>query len=83
MDAFSVSVLNDALKWREANADAKAKIGLPRTAPKPAVPPKPSVKPTASPSRHGSPQSARIQTLQRKPNLTVDEAVELMDLQGT
>ena len=83
MHAFSVSVLNDALKWREANADAKAKIGLPKTAPKPAAPAKPSVKATASPARSGSPQSARIQTLQRKPNLTVDEAVELMDLQGT
>lgn len=83
MDAFQVSVINDALKWRAANADAKAKIGLPRTAPKPAAPAKPSVKATASPARSGSPQSARIQTLQRKQHLTVDEAVELMDLQGT
>jgi hypothetical protein len=32
LDAFSVSVLNDALKWREANANAKAQIGLPKTA---------------------------------------------------
>lgn len=83
LDAFQVAAMNDALKWREANAKAKAQIGLPKTAAKPAAIVKPTVKPTAAPTRAGSPQQARIQALSRKPSLTTDELVELMDLQET
>lgn len=83
IDAFQVCAINDALKWREANAKAKAQIGLPKTPAKPAVAPKPSVRPTAAPARAGSPQQARIQQLNRKTSLTTDELVELMDLQET
>lgn len=83
MSADQVAVLNDALKWREANANAKAQIGLPKTPAKPASTPKPTVKATAAPGRAGSPQHARMQALSRKSSLTIDEAVELMDLQET
>lgn len=80
MDAFSVSVLNDALKWREANADAKAKIGLPKTAPSPASPARPSVKPTAAPARSSSPNSARIAAAEaafaKNPSINNLEALE-------
>lgn len=79
-----------AIGWKaylydKLNADAKTKAASPKTPaqPKPATPARPSVKPTAAPARAGSPQSARIQALQRKTSLTTDELVELMDLQGT
>lgn len=81
LDAFQVAAMNDALKWREANAKAKAQIGLPKTPAKPATPGKPSVKPTAAPGRSGSPQHARLQQLARKSNLSMDEAVEQMALE--
>lgn len=82
--ATEASVAYDAMRWREAQAQAKAKIASPVT-PKPAaVTARPTVKPTAVPSNR-NPQSARIQTLNRKPSLTIDEAVELANLkeQGT
>lgn len=82
LDAFQIAAMNDALKWREANAKAKAQIGLPKTAQKPAVPARPSVKPTAAPARNGSPQSARLNVLSKKSSLTIDEAVELRNLKG-
>lgn len=79
-----------AIGWKaylydKLNSDAKAKAASPKTPAqtKPATQARPSVKPTAAPARAGSPQSARIQALSRKPSLTTDELVELMDLQGT
>lgn len=79
-----------AIGWKaylydKLNADAKAQALSPKTPaqPKPATPAKPYVKPTAAPARASSPQSARIQALLNKKVRTVDEAVELMDLQGT
>lgn len=79
LDAFQVSVLNDALKWREANADAKAKLSLPKAPVKAATPPKPTVKPTASPAR-GSPNSARLAAAEaafaKNPSINNLEALE-------
>lgn len=83
ISALETSIAYDAMRWRQAQAKAKEQSSAPRTQAKPAVAPKPSVKSTAAPARAGSPQSARIQALQRKSQLTVDEAVELMDLQET
>lgn len=82
-DDVELSVLYDAMLMRQARAKAQQQSNAPRTQAKPAVAPKPSVRPTAAPGRAGSPQLARIQTLQRKPSLTTDELVELMDLQET
>jgi hypothetical protein len=82
--AAELSIAYDAMRWRQAQAEAKAKSETPKTTqPKPATQPKPTVKSTAAPARAGSPQSARIQALQKKPSLTTDELVELMDLTGT
>lgn len=79
-----------AIGWKaylydKLNADAKVKAASPKTPAqtRTAPPAKPTVKATAAPARAGSPQSARIQALSRKPSLTTDELVELMDLQGT
>lgn len=83
--AAELSIAYDAMRWRQAQADAKAKASAPKTPaqPKPATQARPSVKATASPARAGSPQQARLQQLLRMPTRTVDEAVELMDLQET
>lgn len=80
--AAELSIAYDAMRWRQAQADAKAKASAPRTQAqtKPATQPKPAMKPTAAPARAGSPQLARLQQLQRKPRLSIDEAVELLDL---
>jgi hypothetical protein len=86
MDAFSVSVLNDALKWREANADAKAKIGLPKTtANKPAVAPKPTVRPTAAARALRLPRSRKAQDTGRPvhQNPSVENLEALLKAQGT
>jgi len=82
--AEELSIAYDAMLYRQAKAEAKAKTVAPKTTqPKPAATPKPTVKSTAAPARAASPQLARIQALQKKPRLSVDEAVELMDLTGT
>lgn len=70
-----------AYLFDKLQADAKAQTSAPPRQAKPATVPKPTVRPTATPARSGSPQQARINTLLRKPSLTTDEAVELLDLQ--
>lgn len=76
--ALETSLAYDAMRWRNAQAAAKAKASAPPTL-KPAAA-KPTVKPTAAPSRSGSPQLSRLQQLNGKSRLTMDEAVERMDL---
>lgn len=83
MSALETSIAYDAMRWRQAQAEAKAKSSAPKPAPKSAAVPKPSIRATAAPAKGGSPQQQRIQTLERKPSLTIDEAVELLDLQGS
>jgi hypothetical protein len=70
-----------AYLYDKLHADAKAKASAPPTQARAPAVPKPTVRPTATPARSGSPQQARINTLMRKPSLTTDEAVELLDLQ--
>lgn len=82
MSALETSIAYDAMRWREAQAQAKAKSSAPKPVPKPAAVPKPTVRATAAPARGGSPNQARINVLNSKSNLTVDEAVELLDLTG-
>ena len=83
ISALATSLAYDAMRFRQAQAKAKEQAAAPRTpARQPATQARPSVRPTAAPARAGSPQQARIQQLSRKPSLTVDEAVELLDLQG-
>lgn len=83
--ARQLSMGYKAFLYDQANASAKAQSSAPSTPAqtKPATPARPSVKATAAPARAGSPQSARLQALSRKPSLTTDELVELMDLQET
>lgn len=83
LDAFQVSAMNDALKWREANATAKAQMALPKTPAKPAASPKPSVRPTAAPS--GSPQSAKLKALEAafEKDGSVENLEALLNAQGT
>jgi hypothetical protein len=83
LSAWESSIAYDAMRWRQAQAKAKDQSSAPRTQPNRTVtPPKPSVRPTATPGRAGSPQQARLQQLSRKPSLTMDEAVELLDLKA-
>jgi hypothetical protein len=70
-----------AYLFDKLQADAKAKASAPPTQARTTTVPKPSVRPTATPARNGSPQQARINSLSRKSSLTMDEAVELLDLQ--
>lgn len=80
-DDVELSLLYDAMRFRSAQADAKAKAANPpKQAPKPAAQPRPTVRPTAAPARAGSPQQQRLQQLERKGRLTMDETVELLDL---
>jgi len=66
------------MKWRNGQAAADKLINQPKPV---QVPKRTPAKPAAAPQ--ASPQSARLQTLLRKGNLSTDEAVELMALQGT
>lgn len=81
ISALETSIAYDAMRWRQAQAKAKEQASAPKTPAKPAIAPKPSVRSTAAPGRGGSPQHARIQQLMRQPHRSVDEAVELMELQ--
>lgn len=85
LDAFQIAAMNDALKWREANANAKAQIGLPKTAAKPAAPARPSVKPTAAPARPGSSQQVRLKSLESKfaSDPSIENLEALLNAQGT
>ena len=77
VDARLLSLADDALKYRELKAEM-AKAVKQSAAPK--LPANPTVRPTAAaPSR--SP-NARLDTLNRKRTLSIDEAVELQTLRG-
>ncbi len=80
VDARILSMAYDAYRWNQAQAKAQAQArSQPQAAPK--LQPKTVVKPTASASSR-SPNQARMETLNRKRSLTVDEAVELTLLKG-
>lgn len=78
LTALEASFAYDAMKWRNGQATAKKLVNATPTA---APVRKTPAKPPAS-STPGSTQSARIDTLSRKRELTIDEAVELATLKG-
>lgn len=78
--ASQVSLAYDAMRWRNAQAEAKAKASTPKAQPQ-AAPSKPVVRPTAAPQA-SNPQTARVQQLLKKSSLTIDEATELATLRG-
>lgn len=81
--AQELLIARKAMLWDQANAQAKAKASAPAAPKNPAAQQqRPSVRPTAAPAQRNS-QSARLQTLSRKPSLTIDEAVELANLKDT
>lgn len=85
--AEELSIAYDAMRWRQAQADAKAKSSAPKTPAQnqPATPAKPSVRPTAAPARAGSPQLAKLRALEtafdKNPSKANLEA--LLEAQGT
>lgn len=78
LTALEASFAYDAMKWRNGQATAKKLVNATPTA---APVRKTPAKPPAS-SAPGSTQSARIDTLSRKRELSIDEAVELATLKG-
>jgi len=78
LTAIEASIAYDAMKWRNGQATAKKLVNA---APIAAPVRKTPAKPPAS-SAPGSTQSARIEALSRKRELTVDELVELRTLKG-
>lgn len=76
--AWQTALAYDAMKWRNGQQTAKQLVNATPTA---APVRKTPAKPPAS-STPGSTQSARIDTLSRKRELTIDEAVELATLKG-
>jgi len=85
MSALETSIAYDAMRWRAAQADARAKLSAPKAPAKPAAAPKPTIRPTASPARSGSPQLARLHALEtafeKNPSKANLEA--LLEAQGT
>lgn len=82
MTANETAIAYDAMRWRNAQADAAKQAANPKPQLKPAAQPqRPSIKGTATPTSR-NPQSARLQTLTRKSSLSIDEATELLTLQG-
>jgi len=78
LTALEAAFAYDAMKWRNGQAKAKQLVNAtPIAAPVRKTP----AKPPAS-STPGSTQSARIEALSRKRELTVDELVELRTLKG-
>jgi hypothetical protein len=76
--AWQAAIAYDAMKWRNGQATAKALVNAkPQAAPVKRTPAK--VPAAATP---GSTNSARIEVLSRKRELTVDELVELRTLKG-
>lgn len=76
--AWQAALAYDAMKWRNGQATAKALVNAkPQAAPVKRTPAK--VPAAATP---GSTQSARIDALSRKRELSIDEAVELANLKG-
>lgn len=78
LSALEVGFAYDAMKWRNGQATAKKLVNA---APIAAPAKKTPAKPPAS-SAPGSTQSARIEALSRKRELSIDEAVELATLKG-
>lgn len=78
LSALEVGFAYDAMKWRNGQATAKKLVNA---APIAAPAKKTPAKPPAS-SAPGSTQSARIEQLSRKRELSVDELVELRTLKG-
>jgi len=76
--AWQASLAYDAMQWRNGKQTAKALVNA---APIAAPAKKTPAKPPAS-SAPGSTQSARIEQLSRKRELSIDEAVELRNLKG-
>lgn len=82
--AVQTSIAYDAMRWRQAQAKARDLAAAPQVqVTKPVATPKPTVKPTARPGNGGSPQSARLQALNSKRVLSLDEAVERLNLMET
>lgn len=78
LTAIEASFAYDAMRWRNGQATAKKLVNA---APIAAPARKTPAKPPAS-SAPGSTNSARIDTLNRKRELTIEEAVELANLKG-
>lgn len=77
--ARQLAIAYDAKRWRDAQAKAKEQAANPNPVPKPAAPaPRPTVRGTAAPARAS--QNSRLEQLNRKPKLSIDEAVERMGL---
>lgn len=74
--AVELAIAYDAMKWRNAQATAKTLASAPK---QPAQPKRTPVKPGAAPVQRSTQQS-RIDTLSRKRELSIDEAVELATL---
>jgi hypothetical protein len=74
MSAEEAAYVNDALKWREAQASAQV-----RARPTPSA--KPVVRPAAAPAIRST-QSSRLRQLASKRTLSIDEAAELLTLKG-
>jgi hypothetical protein len=78
--ARQLAIAYDAKRWRDAQAKAREQAANPQPVTKPAAPaPRPTVRATAAPAQ-GHPKNARLEALSRKRSLTIDEAVERMDL---
>ena len=79
LSATEASLAYDAMQWRNGQAKAKALINAPKNQPAARKTP---VKPTGT-GPQGSPQQNRLSALNRKRELTIDEAVELANLKGS
>ena len=78
--AWQAAIAYDAMKWRNGQAKADALIKTPQPVQTQAR--RTPAKPTASASA-GTTQQARIDVLNRKQELSIDEAVELANLKGS
>src|SRR5262249_4156272 len=76
MNAEEAAYVNDALKWREAQAKARTASSQPKNQPQ-----RPTVRPTAGVPAQ-SQQSARLRHLSSKRKLSIDEAAELLSLKA-
>lgn len=82
MSAKEAAIAYDAMRWREAQKRAAAQPKKPAPAVAQQGQKAPAgVRPSAASSQR-SPQSARLQTLERKSRLSIAEATELQNLRG-
>lgn len=77
--AEQLAIAHKAMRFDQAEAKAKTLAAQPKP---PAQPARPALRPSASTTQR-SPQSARIQALQNKPRLSMEEATELLVLEST